>query len=467
MTLYKTHMIEAWLRPSKNVWITFLIVLLSGTAFSQKVIDKVVAQVGEEIILLSDIQAARLQEIQSGLDGDKFSDCMILEELMYEKLLVNQAKIDSIEVSDDMVNQEMEARLREIARQIGSMEALEEFYGKSVAQIKADFFMLIKKKIQAERMRETITQDVVITPKEVKEFYNKLPKDSIPYINSKVVVAQIVKYPAVTQKDKEKSRKILEGYRSQIVEGKKTFATIASLYSDDPGSRLQNGELGWQTRGTMVPEFEAALFKLEKMEVSPVFETQYGYHIVQLLDRRGDNYSVRHVLITPKVSENALMKAATTMDSIYTELKKGRLKFEDAAQRFSDDENSKQNGGKIVNPYSGDYYWDLQNINEIDPQMSRVVDILKIGGYSSPALYDNMYEQKQGIRIVKLLDKTKPHLANLEEDRQLIELAATNEKKQEVIDKWIQGKINGTFITIDENYLKDCDFKYNWKKTGI
>ena len=449
---------------------TFALVLFAGQSgvFAQggttKVIDKIVAQVGEEIILLSDIQNQRLQLIQSGSEGDATTDCAILEEFMYEKLLVNQAKIDSVEVPDEMVNQEMEQRLRYIAGQIGSIEKLEEFYGKSVAQIKAEFFELIKKRMLAERMKENITSTVKITPKEVKKFYNDLPKDSIPYINSKVTVAHVVIYPQITQGDKDKAKNKLEKLREDIVGGKKRFETAATLYSNDPGSRATGGDLGWQTRGTMVPEFEAALFQLKPMEISDVFETQYGYHIIQLMDRKGDNYQCRHILIMPKVSDEALVKAATTIDSVHKEIDKGTITFEEAARRFSDDEASKFNGGQIVNPYSGDYLWDIQNINDIDPQMSRIVQGLTPGKYSTPTLYDNMMEQKQGIRIVKLIKKTEPHLASLDTDRQLIEMAALNKKKQDVIDAWIASKISGNYIQIDEEFLKGCDFRYEWIK---
>lgn len=459
--------------PIKIISLLALTLFFQGIAFSQdalgkgaKLADKIVAQIGDEIILLSDIQARKLQMIQNGEAINNNTECMLLEELLFEKLLVNQAKIDSIEVSDDMVNQEMEARLRVIAEQMGGMEKLEDFYGKSVAQIKAEFFEQIKKRILAEQMREEITKNVRITPIEVKEFYNGLHKDSIPYINSKVVVSQVVLYPKVTAADKEKAKTQLNEWRDEIIGGAKRFETIATLYSDDPGSRLQGGDLGWQTRGTMVAEFEAALFSLEIGEISPVFETQYGYHIVQLMDRKGDNYKSRHILNVADVSDKALMKSVATIDSLHKEIKKGTITFEEAARKFSDDEESKQNGGKIVNPYTGDYNWDIQNLNDIDPQMSRVVNTLKVGEFTSPALYNNMFAQKQGIRIVKLVSQTKPHKANLKDDYTLISTAAANQKKQTVIDKWVNSKIGSTYFRISENYLHDCKFKYNWVKVG-
>ncbi len=391
-------------------------------------------------------------------------------EFEFAEGLVGQAAIEKdvilrTEIPDDYVNAEMENRIRYIAQQIGSIEELEKFYGKSVAQIKAEFFNLIKKRMMAERMRDMITENVLITPNEVKLFYNNLPKDSLPYINAKISVAQIVLYPQITEDDKIKRKKELELRRKQITEGERTFDGVALLESDDPGSRIQGGDLGWNSRGSMVPEFEAELFKLEKDGISPVFETMYGFHIVQLLDRKGDNYHCRHILFMPKVNDKALMKAATSIDSLYKAIKKGTISFEDAAIQYSQDEYSKQNGGKIVNPYTGDYFWDIQNINEIDPQMSTLINSMRIGDYSQPALYDNMMEQKKGVRIVKLMDRTKPHIANLKDDYQLIQMAALNEKKQAVIDEWVKTKIEGIFVRIfDANFIDQCTYRYPWIK---
>jgi peptidyl-prolyl cis-trans isomerase SurA len=454
-------------RISKGFLIAALLFIsTANAAYSQKVIDKIVAKIGDEYILLSDIQNQKLSLIQNGVEVTTEMDCEILEGLMYEKLLTNQAVIDSVEVGDEVVNQEMESRLRVIAEQIGSIERLEEFYGKSVAQIKSEFFDIIKKRMQAERMKETITEGIDITPKEVKAFYEKLPKDSIPYINSKITVAHIVRYPSLTATDKQNALETITEARERVVSGEVAFETEAVLTSDDPGSKLQGGDLGWQSRGTMVPEFEAELFKLEKKEISPIFETQYGYHFLQLMDRKGDNYSVRHILVSPKVDKKALFLTKKSMDSLYAAIVAGDLTFEEAAQQYSEDEKSNTNGGKIVNPYSGDYKWDLQNINDIDPQMSRIIDRLEVDEYAAPSLYDNYFDQKQGIRIVKLLGKTKPHLANLTEDYQLIQSAAMNEKKQKIIDDWVKEKIQNNYIWISEEYTKPCNYTYPWLPKG-
>jgi len=442
----------------------FAFVCFANTNVNSQVIDKIVAQVGNEIIMLSDIQQQKLQMIQEGVNVNNTTDCQILEDVLYQKLLVNQAQLDSIEVSDDQVNGEMEQRIRYFEEQIGGREELEKFYGKSVAQIKAEFFTIIKKRILSEMMEAKITENMVVTPNDIKKFYNNLPKDSIPYINSKISIAQIVIYPEITEEDKFKAKTELKKYRDQIVNNEKRFETIALTKSDDPGSRLKEGDLGWQRRGTMVPEFESALFALQKGDISPVFETQYGFHIIQMLERKGDNYHVRHILISAKSNNKAFENAAIKLDQIYKDIKANKITFEKAAELYSDDELSKNNGGQIVNPYTNDYFWDIQNINEIDPQMYRIVDRMKVGSVSSPSLYDNMREQKNGVRIVKLLNKTEPHLANLKDDYQLIQNACVESKKQDVINKWITSKINGAYIRIDKSFY-NCKFRYNWTKS--
>ncbi|HIP36595.1 MAG TPA: peptidylprolyl isomerase [Crocinitomix sp.] len=440
-----------------------LIILTSSFVGKTQVIDKIVAQVGDEIILLSDIQSQKIQMISEGINVSNTTDCQILEEMLYQKLLVNQAQIDSIEVSDDMVNAEMEQRIKYFEEQIGGRDKLEEYYGKSVAQIKAEFFNIIKKRILAERMEEKITENLTVTNSDVEAFYKSLPKDSIPYINSKISIAHIVKYPKITEADNLKAKERLTMYREQIVSGNKRFQTIAVSYSDDPGSSIKGGDLGWQSKGTMVPEFEAELFLLEPGEISPVFKTQFGYHIIQMIERRGNNYHVRHILISPKASYKAFDEAVVEIEKIYQQILKGELTFEQAAMKFSDDENSKISGGKIINPYTGDYFWDLQNINSIDPQIYRLIDGLKVGKMSQPARYQNMYEQKEGVRFVKLLAKTKPHLANLTDDYQLIKSACTEQKKQEIVNAWIENQIKSTYIRLDKNYYS-CNFNFKWIK---
>ncbi|MFK8046477.1 MAG: peptidylprolyl isomerase [Crocinitomicaceae bacterium] len=454
---------------SKNIKAILLIsvMFINNLVTAQNnVIDKVVAQIGDEIIMLSDIQKSKLQMIQEGMEVGKSEDARILEELLYQKLLLNQAKIDSVEVSDDQVNANMEQRIRYFEQQIGGREELEKFYGKSTAQIKAEFFKSIKETMLSEAMQDKITENMVITPKDISAFFNSLPADSIPYINSKISIAQIVIYPEITETDKVKAFNEISRIRKDVVDGNVSFQASAIRYSEDPGSKFKDGDLGWQTKGTMVPEFEAAAFALDKKGISPVFETQYGYHFLQLMDRKGDNYRVRHVLISTKADDKALDAAAIKIENIYKEIKSTSITFEKAAEKYSNDEGSKYNGGKIVNPYTNDYFWDINNINEIDPQLYRIIQGLSINQMTRPALYENYREQKIGLRMVKLLDKTPPHAANLTDDYQLIQKACTETKKQEIIEDWINSKISGAYVRIDDEY-RNSSFKYDWYKSNI
>lgn len=444
--------------------ITLLLMILPFTNFSQSgIIDKIIGQVGEEIIMLSDIQKSKLQLIQEGEEVDDKMDAAILEELLYQKLLINQAKIDSIEVTTDRVNADMEQRIRYFESQIGGRDELEKFYGKSIAQIKAEFFNTIKERMLAEQMEAKITENLVITPNDISIFFNSLPKDSIPYINSKITVAQIVLFPEITEDDKIRALKKLESIRQDVIDEKMGFGTAALRYSEDPGSRIQEGDLGWQTKGTMVPEFEAAAFDLDKNGISPVFETQFGFHFLQLLERKGDNYHVRHILLSTKATENSIDVSASKLEKIYQDVIKKNMTFEESASKFSMDEASKNNGGKIVNPYTNSFQWDINNVNEIDPQLYRIINGLSAGRVSGLSLYENQREQKVGVRIVKLIEKTAPHIANLNDDYQLIQNACSEQKKQEIINRWIKSKIKSSYIRLDEKYL-NSQFKYNWNK---
>jgi len=452
------------LKYFKNTILLLCFFLATNLNYAQTgVIDKIIAQIGDEIIMLSDLQTSKLQLLQEGVNVSQTADCEILEELLFQKLLINQAKIDSVEVSDAEVNANMEQRIRYFEVQIGGRDALEKFYGKSIARIKADFFTIIKESMLADRMQAEITENLVVTPKEVAEFFNELPKDSIPYINSKISVAQIVLYPEVTDQDKQIAKTKIDKIRTDVVTDKIRFATAAVIYSDDPGSKIKDGDLGWQTKGTMVPEFEAAVFSLKVNEISPVFETKFGFHFLELLDRKGDNYHCRHILISTKANDKALDRAAIKTEQIYQDLLANKMTFEKAVDMYSMDEASKINFGKIVNPYTSDFYWDINNINEIDTKLYTIIKNLSVGKMSSPSLYEDLRERQRGFRIVKLINKTDPHLANLTDDYQLIQSACTESKKQEIISDWIDQRINGAFIKIESKYV-DCKYKYNWIK---
>lgn len=426
-----------------------------------KTIDKIAAQIGDNVILLSEIEAQKLQAIQAGMTIKPDMDCEILEGLMFQQLLINQAKLDSLVISDQQVDAEMENRLRVIENQIGGRVKMEAFYGKTATEIKEEFRPLIKDRLLAEEMERNIAMEVTVTPKEVQEFYTKIPFDSIPLINSQLSFQQIVHYPVVTKDDRKLAFDKLVDIRNNILNGK-SFDTQARIHSMDPGSANQGGKIE-ASRGMMVPPFEAAVFSLKTGEISEVFETTYGYHIVKLIERKGDDYSCQHILIIPEFSPTALEKSAALIDSCYTQLLAKKITWEDAVLKYSNDDATKQNKGIITNPITGEQTWDMEDLNQVDQQIFLLTDNLEKGDITQPNLYVNLYDRQQGVRIVRLMERTEPHKANLKEDYALIKRAAENDKKQRVIREWTQTKIKNAYIRIDEN-LMTCDFKSNWIK---
>ncbi|MEX2484971.1 MAG: peptidylprolyl isomerase [Brumimicrobium sp.] len=456
----------------KNIKLIIVSILLTTVSFGQiisdddksgdaKVIDKIIAQVGNNVILHSDIEAQKIQAKSENIDTDEMSECYMLEELLYQNMLLNQAKLDSIVITDGQVNSEMENRLRSIEQQIGSREKLEEFYGKTYTQIKEEFREVIRDRMMSQEMERQITTDVTVTPRDVERFFKNIPEDSIPYVNEKIAIQQIVIYPKITQESKNKVIEKLRNWRKDIIEGGRSFSAVATMHTEDRGSAKDGGKIE-ATRGMMVKPFEAAAFSLEVGEISDVVETQYGYHIIKLLDRKGDDYTIRHILLTPEVGRQELRDAAALMDECYARLKKKEITWEQAVKEYSEDEDTRQNFGNLSNPYTGDQYWDVKDINQIDPQIFGIVNSLSEDEISEPSLYTDQQTRKEGVRVVRIRDRTKPHVANLDDDYNFIKKAAENEKKEKVIETWVNEKVKKTYIKIDEKH-KDCSFRYEWK----
>jgi peptidyl-prolyl cis-trans isomerase SurA len=444
----------------KSLFIISTALLLSFSSNAQHTIDKIVAQVGDNIILLSDIQGQKIQAIQAGVEVTPEMDCQILEELMFQKLLLNQAALDSIIISPQQVDAEMEQRIRVIEGQIGGRQKLEAFYGKTIGEIKREFRTVIEDQLLSQEMERTITADITITPREVERFYKTIPYDSIPLISSQLSFQQIVHYPEIKPADKQRAYDKLAKIRKGIVESDKNFSTQARLYSDDPGSAQDGGKIE-ASRGMMVPQFEAAAFSLEKNGVSEIFETQYGYHIVKLLDRKGDDYTCQHVLIVAEFDPNAITTAALKMDSCYKQIKSGEITWEQGVMLFSNEESTKENNGTITNPITGDVMWSMEDLNQVDRQIYLLTNGMETNEVSEPTLYENQIDRKEGVRLVRLTKRTAPHRANLKDDYALIKRAAENDKKQDMIAKWTQSKIGNAYIRLDEEF-KSCQFVNNW-----
>jgi len=440
-----------------------LIVFCVGAAKAQpkgKVIDQVLAVVGNNLILQSDLEN-ELQQIKSqGDDSLQVDECTILEELLFQKLLVHQAEIDSVTVSDAQVQSELDQRMRYYVAQAGSEKKLEEFMGKSIAELKADYKDDLRRILLAKTMQGKITQDVKVTPADVRNFYNSLPKDSLPMVNSEVEICQIVKRPPINEEVKASVKEKLQKLRDRIVAGE-DFAALAVLYSED-GSAAYGGELGFKVREELVPEFSAAGFSLQGKDVSPVVESQYGFHIIQMIERRGEQANLRHILLVPKVLNSDLAKAQIYLDSVKTVIERDKMDYKDAALKFSDDNETKYNGGAIINQNSGTTKFET---SEMDAGLFFTVDKLKVGELSAPVKFTTN-DGKQAYRILYLKERTEPHKANLKEDYQKIQNVALLKKQQKTVENWVKKKKALTYVKIDEEY-NNCKFKYDWFDNAV
>lgn len=443
-----------------------LLILVFGISFSSysqsdssKIIDEVVAVVGKNYILLSDIESQYLQlKMQYGLaEGGMELKCNILENMMFQKLLVNQANIDSVVVSDTQVNDRIERNLRYFMSQFGSKAKLEEYYKKSYAEIKEELKEPIKEQLLSEIMQEKITQNIVITPGEVKTFFLQINPDSIPLIPAEYELIQIVQTPRITDVEIKQATEKLNSFRERILKGE-SFTTIAVLYSEDPGSMTKGGELGFFSRGDMYPEFEAAAFSLKPGEVSPIIKTKAGYHILQLIERRGETINVRHILVQPKPSTESMMKSKLILDSVYTLLIENKISIDSAAILFSDDP-SKNSGGIMINPYTNTSFFETEHI---DKSMIYAVEKLKVGEFTKPLPMMNE-EGMNAYRIIYLKTLKQPHKANLKEDYDRIQKSALESKKADAIQQWISDKLVNTFVKIKPPY-SNCDFENKWTK---
>ncbi|MCX6283982.1 MAG: peptidylprolyl isomerase [Bacteroidetes bacterium] len=425
------------------------------------VIDGVIAVVGGNMVLKSDIEGQYLQLRGQGIikgSPDKVK-CQILDKLLYMKLLLHQAQVDSIKVTDAQVEAEMDRRMRYFISQAGSPEKLEEYYGKTLLEIKSELKDIIKEQMLTEQEEAKITKDITTTPLEVKSFYKKIDKDSIPLINAEFEIGLIIKQPVIGQEEKQIVINKLKGFKERIAK-RDEFATLAVLYSEDPGSAKQGGELGMFKRGDMRPEFEAAAFRLKTPgDVSDIVETEDGFHILQLIERRGEYINVRHILLQPQVSMVNLNKAKATLDSVVIMITTKKLTFDEAVIKYSDDP-SKNNGGLVINNATGTTRFEAGQLSQLDPKVFFIVDKLKVGEVSSSVLMKTE-RGKQEYRMYYLKDRTSPHRANLENDYARIQQMALSQKKEKNINQWVSQKLPGTYIKISEQY-SNCEFTRKW-----
>jgi len=431
--------------------IVLVFTLLTGYAPAQhrNVIDKIVAVVGEEIVLKSDIENELLhlrQQSQSSFIENPDTKAQLLERLLINKLLLAQAKIDSIFATDEQVEKQLNSQIEYYIRQSGSQEKLEAYFGKSIEEIKNEMRVPMRDNIITSQMQQKIVEAARVTPSEVRHFYKQTDKDSLPEVGDKYELQQIVVRPKISNEEKERVRNRLRGFRDDILAGKQSFQTLAVLYSEDNVSATRGGELGYMSKNDLVPEFAEAAFSLKPGKLSKIVETEYGFHLIQYIDRQGDRMNVRHILLRPKIEEKARKEALSHMDTIIDLLKKDEIPFEYVAQRTSDDTKTRLNGGLIINQEA-----DSKLLREsIRGEMARQVAKLKVGEISAPFLdQDGPIEE---YKIIRLKAFHPSHKANLEDDWNTFEQALLRKKQQELFEKWIREKQESTYIHIDEDY---------------
>lgn len=427
------------------------------TKAQEKVVDEIVGIVGSHPVYWSDVEAQLAQARVNGMTGDPtIMRCNIFEQLMFQKLLVNQAEIDSLVVSNEQVDGELDRRLRYYIQQFGSQQKLEEFYDKSINAFKDELREPLRQEILAQQAQGKIVENVKITPNETKDFFRKIPADSIPLIPTEYEIGEIVKKPVVGASQLKEAKEKLQMLRDRILKGEK-FTTLAVLYSEDPGSATKSGELGFFGKGAMAPEFESAAFSLKnKGDISEIIKTKFGFHLLQLIERKGDQVNVRHILIIPKVSPDDLVLAGAKLDSISNLIRLDSITFEKAAMKFSDDPG-KVNGGLMQSQNTGNT---SLAADELDPKVFFVIDKMQPGEVSTSVPYTTE-DGTQAYRLLYLKTRTTPHRANMKDDYNKIQEWALESKKQKAVTKWIGMKSKSAYIRIGERF-RDCDFQYEW-----
>lgn len=411
------------------------------------VVDKIIGKVDNYIVLKSELDRAYLEHISNGGNGGDRVRCQFLAILLRNKLMMAKAEIDSVVVSDDEVDSNTERRMSMIVSQYGgSVEEFETKFGKSMDQFKLELRDQVREQMVVGEMERTITKGLTVTPAEVKKFFNHIPTDSLPFFSAEIEVAQIVKVAKVSQKQKEETQKQLIEIRNRILTGE-DFGSLAKKYSADPSVSSNNGDMGWVGRGALVPAFEATSFKLKPGEISMPIETEYGFHIIQLIDRRGNEYHSRHILMSPTPSEQDIQVASKFLDSLRTIIIKDSVSFQKMAKENSDDIRTKGSGGYFSDDDGGTRI----SVDDIDPAVYFAVDSMKTGTISRPLTY-RTEDGKQAVRILFFKSKMPPHIASLKDDWHKIQNATLMQKKNKVLEKWFGKVRKDVFISIDPAY---------------
>ncbi|MBK6544676.1 MAG: peptidylprolyl isomerase [Saprospiraceae bacterium] len=443
-----------------NHYILLCCLLSQSILFSQnKTIDKIIAKVGGEVILYSDWQeqVSFLKNKQNAFSED--NSCSILENILIQKFMVNRAKVDSIEIKDEEVEQQLNARIEQILAYFNNdYKKFEEYYGQTVSETRDRFKEDLKNQLLTERLQNKVIGEIRITPEETDAFFIRIPKDSVPYFNAEVELSEIVYKPRINETQKKLAKEKLEKIILRLKNGE-DFSKIATIQSDDPGSAKNGGALGWMKRGSLVPEFEAVAYGLEKDSISGIVETEFGLHIIQLLERRGNSILSRHILAKPRIEDSDFKLAEKYLDSIRNKILKDTVSFEIAVRYYSDKKSeSYNNGGQLINPKTGNASFET---GDLDPDVFFAIDGIKVGEITK-AFSTTEADGSKTYRIVKLLSKSAPHKANMKQDYAKIQLAAKEYKKNIKFQEWLGNNVPRAYIELDPSIKAICPGVGNW-----
>ena len=449
-----------------KVYALLLMLFAAVSVYGQdNVIDEVVWVVGDEAILKSDVESERLNAQYEGrkFDGDPY--CIIPEQLAVQKVFLHQAAIDSIEVSEQEVIGQVERRTNWLIEQVGgSKEKLEEYYNKTSTQIREMLRENIRDGLTVQKMQQHIVGEIKITPAEVRRYFKDLPQDSIPFVPTQVEVQIVTLEPKIPLEEVERVKKTLRDYTDGINSGKMSFATYARFYSEDPGTARRGGELGFMGKGELVPEYANVAFNLQDPnKVSKIVETEFGFHIIQLIEKRGDRINTRHILLKPKVEEKDLEAALVRLDSIADDIRNQKFTFDDAATYISQDKDTKNNHGLMANKNTGTARFEMQDLAQVSQEVAKMVENMNVGEISRAFTMIND-KGKEVCAIVKLKSRINGHKATISEDYQRLKAIVMEKRSEDKLEKWIKEKQKHTYVRINEKWQK-CDFKYpGWIK---
>ena len=440
------------------------------------IVDEVIWVVGDEAILKSDVEAMRIQGQQDGMHWNGDPDCAIPEQIAVQKLFLNQAIIDSIEVTEADISQGVEQYLENMISVIGSREKLEEYHKKNISQIRADLRESYRERQMVQGMQQKLVKDLTVTPAEVRRYFKDLSQDSIPFVPTEVEVQIITQQPRIEQEEINRIKEELRDYTNRINKGDATFQTLARLYSEDPGTARRGGELDYTGRGTLDPAFANVAFGLtDPKKVSKIVESEFGFHIIQLIDKRGDKIKVRHILRKPVVSDVAIEKALSRLDTVATALRQGEIPemlkafvpaekrsekftFEDAVSVFSDDKDTRNNNGLMFNTTQEGQRTSRFKLADLPPEVAKMVDTMQAGEVSQPFQMINE-RGKTVCAIVKLKNRTEGHKATITEDFQVMKNVVLAKRREQVLHDWVVNRIKSTYVRINDRY-RNCNFEY-------